>query len=90
MSCSEENTGVDDIIFDSAIAKSPLNTGCGYGIPNSETIKKLYLENIERSTKFLDEYTKMRISAIKSFDSYMHVMMESYSKYLSQFNKSKN
>ena len=57
---------------------------------NSELIKKVYLENIEKNTKFLDEYTKMRISAIKSFDSYVHVMMESYAKYLSQFNKSKN
>jgi len=57
---------------------------------NSESIKKVYLENIEKNTKFLDEYTKMRISAIKSFDNYVHVMMESYAKYLSQFNKSKN
>lgn len=54
---------------------------------NSETIKKIYLENIEQNTKFIDEYTKMRISAIKSFDSYAHVMMESYAKYFSQFNK---
>lgn len=57
---------------------------------NSESIKKAYLENIEKNTKFLDEYTKMRISAIKSFDRYIHVMMESYAKYLSEFNKSKN
>lgn len=55
---------------------------------NSEAIKKMYLENIERNTKFIDEYTGMRISAIKSFDSYIHVMMETYAKYLSQFNKS--
>ncbi|MBI1662212.1 MAG: hypothetical protein IS860_01675 [Nitrosopumilus sp.] len=57
---------------------------------NSETIKKVYLENIEKNTKILDDYTKMRISAIKSFDNYVHVMMESYAKYLSEFNKSKN
>ncbi len=57
---------------------------------NSESIKKAYLENIDKNTKFLDEYTKMRISSIKSFDNYMHVMMESYAKYLAQFNKSKN
>ena len=54
---------------------------------NSQTIKKMYLENIERNTKFIDQYTKMRISAIKSFDGYAHVMMETYAKYLSQFNK---
>ena len=57
---------------------------------NSESIKKAYLENIDRNTKYVDEYTKMRISAIKSFDNYMHVMMDSHAKCFSQFNKSKN
>ncbi|NQV40331.1 MAG: hypothetical protein HQ505_07340 [Nitrosopumilus sp.] len=57
---------------------------------NSESIKKAYLENIDRNAKYVDEYTKMRISAIKSFDNYMHVIMDSYAKYFSQFNKSKN
>ena len=55
---------------------------------NSETLKNMYLENIERNTKFINNYTQTRISAIKSFDNYIHVMMESYAKYLSQFNKS--
>jgi len=55
---------------------------------NSETLKNIYLENIERNTKFIDDYTQMRISAIKSFDSYVHVMMETYAKYLSEFKKS--
>jgi len=54
----------------------------------SESIKRNYLENIEMSAKFFDDYVKMRISAIKSFDSYAHIMMESYAKMLSQFNKS--
>ena len=53
---------------------------------NSESIKKSYLEYIDMNTKYLDEYFKMRISAVKSFDSFMHVMMESYGKFLSQFN----
>lgn len=57
---------------------------------NSEAIKKMYLENIERNTKFIDEYTKMRISAIRSFDNFAHMMIDSYAKYLTQFNKSKN
>jgi len=57
---------------------------------NSESIKEAYLKNIDMNTKYIDEYTKMRISAIKSFDNYMHVMMESYGKFLSQFNKSTN
>jgi len=54
----------------------------------SESIKKNYIENIEMSGKFFDDYVKMRISAIKSFDNYAHIMMESYAKMLSQFNKS--
>jgi len=55
---------------------------------NSETLKNMYLENIERNAKFIDDYTQMRISTIKSFDSFTHVMMESYAQYLSQFTKS--
>jgi hypothetical protein len=35
--------------------------------------------------KLFDEYVKMRISTIQSFDNYAHVMMESYAKMLSQF-----
>lgn len=55
---------------------------------NSKSIKKNYIENIDMTGKFFDEYIKMRISTIKSFDNYTHVMMESYAKILSQFNKS--
>jgi hypothetical protein len=55
---------------------------------NSELIKNNYTENIDMTAKFFDEYVKMRISAIQSFDNYVHVMMESYAKMLSQFNKS--
>jgi len=57
---------------------------------NSESMKKSYLEFIDVNTKYWDEYFKMRIFAVKSFDSFMHVMMESYAKTLSQFNKSLN
>ena len=55
---------------------------------NSESMRKNYIENIDMTTKFFDEYVKMRINAIESFDNYAHVMMESYAKMLSQFNKS--
>jgi len=54
---------------------------------NSKTIKENYFKNIETSTKFFDQYTKMRMEAIKSFDTYMHTITESYVKTLSQFNK---
>ena len=55
---------------------------------NSELMKNSYVENIDMAAKFFDEYVKMRISAIQSFDNYVHVMMESYAKMFSQFNKS--
>jgi len=53
---------------------------------NSEAVKKVCLENIDNNTKFIDQYTKMRISSIQSFDRYVHVLLESYSNHLSQFN----
>ncbi len=53
---------------------------------NSESIKNVYLQNIDMNTKYIDEYTKMRISAIKSFDNYFHMAMNSYGSFLSQFN----
>ena len=55
---------------------------------NSESMKKNYIESIDMTAKFFDEYVKMRMEAIKSFDNYAHVMMESYAKMLSQFNRS--
>ena len=55
---------------------------------NSESIKKNYIENIDITTKLVDDQIKMGIKAIESFDNYSHVMMESYAKILAQFNKS--
>jgi len=52
---------------------------------NSESMRNNYVENIDMIAKLSDEYVKMRISAIQSFDNYVHVMMESYTKMLSQF-----
>ena len=55
---------------------------------NSELIKRNYIENIEITTKLVDEQIKMGMKAIESFDNYSHVMMESYAKILASFNKS--
>ena len=55
---------------------------------NSESMKKNYVENIDMAAKFFDENVRMRMEAIRSFDSYAHVMMESYAKMLSQYSKS--
>ena len=54
---------------------------------NSNSLKKSYLEMMDMNTKYWDEYFKMRISTMKSFDSFLHTMMESYAKTLAQFNK---
>ena len=56
---------------------------------NSESVRKNYVQNIDMNARLFDEYIKMRIEAIKSFDNYVHVMMDSYAKMLSQFNKPK-
>lgn len=53
----------------------------------SRTISESYISQIEMSTHFLRSYVQMRISAIKSYDSYMHVFMDSYAKMLSQFSE---
>lgn len=53
-----------------------------------KNITKMYSSQIDMSTNFLRTYSQMRISAIKSFDNYMHVMMESYAKMFSVFNSS--
>jgi len=52
----------------------------------SKTLANFYSSQIEMSTSYLKDYVKMRISAIKSYDRYLHVMMDLYAKSLSQFN----
>jgi len=54
---------------------------------NSESMRENYIEHLNMSFKLFDEYVKMRISAIKSFDNYIHIMVDSYTNMLSQFNK---
>lgn len=54
---------------------------------NSELMRKTYVENIDMAAKFFDEYVKMRMNAIESFDKYARVVTDSYAKMLSQFNK---
>ena len=54
---------------------------------NSESAKKSYLNLIEMNTKYWDEYFKIRISAMKSLNIFIHAMMESYAKTLSKLNE---
>jgi hypothetical protein len=53
-----------------------------------EKVKDQQINNIEMIATLCDEYVKMRIFMIKSFDKYAHVWMELYGKMLTQFNKS--
>ncbi len=48
--------------------------------------EKAATSQIETSTYFMRAYVQMRISAIKSYDKYVHTMMDSYAKMLSQYN----
>lgn len=54
----------------------------------SNALTATYLNQIELSSKYLEANIQMRLSALKSCDNFMHVMMNSYAKTLSQFNKS--
>jgi len=53
----------------------------------SGVLTKIYLNQIEISSKYLEANVQMRVSALKTYDNFMHVMMDSYAKTLSQFNK---
>ena len=48
--------------------------------------EKTATSQIETSTNFMRTYVQMRISAIKSYDKYVHTIMDSYAKMLSQYN----
>jgi len=52
----------------------------------SSSWEKFATLQIEASTNFMRTYVQMRISVIKSYDKYVHTMMDSYSKMLSQYN----
>ena len=54
----------------------------------SATLTTMSLDQIEVSSKYLEAYIQMRVSALKTYDNFVHVMMDSYTKTLSQFNKS--
>ena len=53
----------------------------------SNVLTKTYLDQIEMSAKYVDAYVQTRKSSLKVYDNFMHIMMDSYAKTLSQFNK---
>ncbi len=56
----------------------------------SKTFTETYLEQIEQYAKYRQEIIQMQTSSLKVFDNFMHTMMETYAKTLSQYNKSTN
>jgi len=53
----------------------------------SSALTAIFLDQIEFSSKYLEAYIQMRVSALKTYDNFMHVMMDSYAKTLSYDNK---
>lgn len=53
----------------------------------SNVLTKTYLDQIEMSAKYVEAYVQIRKSSLKAYDNFMHIIMSSYAKTLSQFNK---
>ena len=53
----------------------------------SKSIRDICIENMDIASKTFNEYVKMRIFVINTFDRYVHNVMESYGNLYSQFNK---
>lgn len=53
----------------------------------SNVLTKTYLDQIEMSAKYVEAYVQIRKSSLKAYDNFMHILMSSYAKTLSQFNK---
>ena len=51
-----------------------------------KSFASMYSTQIDYSTEFLRNYSKVRISMIKNYDSFMHSMMDSYARMLAMFN----
>ena len=56
----------------------------------SKAFTETYLHQIDLFAKYRQEIIQMQISSLSVFDNYMHIMMDSYAKTLSQFNKATN
>ena len=85
---------VDDIFGTCYIAEKELfdNLNFDQGVLRefqgfSNVLTKTYLDQIEMSAKYVETYVQIRKSSLKTYDNFMHIMMDSYAKTLSQFNK---
>lgn len=53
----------------------------------SNAFTETYLDQIDLYETYRQEIIQMQISSLSVFDNYLHIMMDSYAKTLSQFNK---
>ena len=53
----------------------------------SKTFTETYMNQLDLYSAYRQEIIQMQMSSLKVFDNYMHSMMDSYAKTLSQFNK---
>ena len=56
----------------------------------SNAVTETYLDQIDLYEKYRRELIQMQISSLTVYDNFMHTMMDTYAKTLSQFNKSTN
>jgi len=53
----------------------------------SNAVTETYLDQIDLYAKYRRELIQMQISSLTVYDNFMHTMMDTYAKTLSQFNK---
>ncbi len=56
----------------------------------TKSLTDAYLAQIDLYAKSREEFVQTQISSLKVYDNFMHTMMDSYAKTLSQFNKVAN
>ncbi len=56
----------------------------------SNAVTETYLDQIDLYAKYRRELIQMQISALNVYDNFMHTIMDTYAKTLSQFNKATN
>ena len=56
----------------------------------SKIVTETFLTQIDFYTKIRHEFLQTQISSLKVYDNFLHTIMDSYAKTLSQFNKSMN
>jgi hypothetical protein len=56
----------------------------------SNVVTETWLDQIDQYAKYRQEIIQMQTSSLKVYDNVMHIMMDSYAKNLSLFNKAAN